>query len=243
MDKKTIAVVAVVALIAVIAAVFLLMPAKDYNAQELADKFIKDYDGEFGEFEILDGGDETTAIMTYAATQKAWDGTDLGAERVMNIKIVHFDTKEEATEEFDNYVQIKEDPYLSKNGSKGMTMVTQTNKLGMADKHCTVLNSTDIVPAEGAEIKTVKASDYGADQIYVLYASYHQADNTKQQYSQFSMVLQDGKNLVVINQSSKAEFSMYVNTAIKDDSEAQDGEIYYTVEDFEKALIDFCKAF
>lgn len=251
MEKKTMTIVcvAVVAVVAIAAVAFFMMNnnEKDYNAQELADKFVKDYDGTFGNF-VVDNGDANEANLSYKATQQNYKGEKLDATRGMKIKIVHFETKDKAAEEFEKYITSTDAPYLSKNGSKGETMVTQVSKLGMADDFPTVLNGTKNVKVTAADkdkatLKDVKASDYGADQIYVLYASYLQDDVTKQQYSQFSMVMLDGKNLVIINQSSKDEYSMYYNVGIDSASQAIAGEKYITVEDFEKALKNFCKAF
>ncbi len=253
MDKKTTTIVAVVvvAVVVIAAVAFVMMNndkggSKDLNAQELAKEFVDDYDGVFGEFTIATGGSATEAEMTYTATQQNWKGEKLSGTRVMNIKIVTCESKEKAAEEFEKYITVADEPYKSKNTSKG-TIFSKLDALGMASKHVTVLNGTKnlsitTVP-ETTTLKTVKASDYGADQIYVLYASFDQTDATKQQYSQFSMVLLDGKNIVVINQSTKDEFSMYYNVGIKDKDEAQTGEVYITVEDFEKELIKFAKTF
>ena len=253
MEKKTmtiIAVVAVVAIVAIVAAVVLMNNnSKEYNAQELAQKFVDDYDGEFGDFTIATGGSPTEAEMKYVATQKNWKGEDLSATRAMNIKIVTCESKEKAAQEFEKYISVADAPYNSKNGSTaGNTILNKLDKLGMAADYVTVLNGTkniDITTIpDNTTLKTVKASDYGADQIYVLYAAYHKTDDaTKQQYSQFAMVLLDGKNIVVINQSSKDEFSMYYNISINEKSKAKEGEAFITVEDFEKELIKFAKAF
>jgi hypothetical protein len=254
MDKKTTIIVAVVAVVVVVvAAVAVVMmnnnnDSKDYNAQELAKDFVDNYHGVFGTFKIADGGSANEAEMTYTATQQNWKGEALDATRAMNIKIVHCETEAIAATEFDKYLTVSDAPYNSKNGSTaGNTIVNKIDKLGMADKHVTVLNGTKNIKLgdvpETTTVKTVKASDYGADQIYVLYASYHQPKADKQQYSQFSMVLLDGKNLIIINQSSKDEFSMYYNLAIKDESETQADEVFVTVAQFEEDLVKFCKAF
>jgi len=252
MDNKTMTIVGVVivAVIAIAGVAFFMMnnnsSEKDYNASEIANNFINNYDGKFGKFTIADGSTDNQAIIGYNADQHNYKGEDLGAKRAMNVKIVHCESKDAAAGEFVKYLTIKDPPYSTKNGSKGETLLSQVNKLGMADKHPTVLLGTDSVKVTGtgAEIKNVKAKDYGCDQIYILYASYHKTDDaTKQQYSQFSLVMQDGKNLIIINQSSKDEFSMYYNTAIMDSSEVPAGGVYISVDDFEKELKNFCKAF
>ena len=210
------------------------------------------YNGAFGEFTATDGMTDGEAIITQAVAQHNYKGEDIGATSVANVKVVHCESEEIAAAEFDKYLTVKDAPYLAKNGSGATaTIVSKTDKLGMADKYVTVLNGTKNIKdsdigkeASGAEIKDVKASTYGADQIYVLYASYIKTDDaTKQQYSQFSMVMQDGKNIVVINQSTKNEFSMYYNVAIDSDSTAVSGEKFITQADFESELIKFCKAF
>lgn len=239
--------VAVAAVVIVAAVAFVMSNSnnnKELNATELAENFVKEYDGDFGKFTIVDGATESQAILTYTAQQQKWDGTKIEDTRTMNILIKHYDSEDQAAKEFDKYATDIDPPYNAKNGKNGLTIVSLTSQLGMAKLHPTVLNgSKNLQPAEGATIKTVKASTYGADQIYVLYAGYDSGYKDSQQFSQFSMVLQDGKDLIIINQSSKNEYSMYINETIKESSEVKSGEVYMTVAEFEKELLEFCKAF
>jgi len=252
MDKKTTAIIAVVAVVVIVAAVAFVMMnnngSKDYNAQEVAKNFVDDYDGIFGDFEIATGGTANLATLSHESIcllksgepQKNDDGSN--KTRTSQIKIIHFETKDEAAAEFDKYISVGDSPYESKNGSKGATILSQVNPVGMAKNYCTVLNGTKNikVTAEGATVKEVKASDYGADQIYILYGSF-----TSDSSAQFTLavgVIQDGKNLIIFNQTSNTGFGLYYNNAIMESTSAV-GIVYITQDDFEGALKTFIKAF
>ena len=235
----TIIVVAVVAIIIIAAAAFFLMNQKNYNAQELALKFVDDYDGEFGEFTIATGGTEGLASLSYTTkcmladgtVQKNKDGTD--KTRDVNFQIYHYDSKDVAAEAFEDFI------INSKNGSKGETLLTQTDKLGMATGFITILDgSKDLAPetiADNTTYKGVKASTYGCDQLYIMYASYSSA--TSAEFTQAAGAILDGCNVIVFNQTTL--FDLYYNVPIKDTV----GSRSITASEFENELMKFAKAF
>lgn len=237
MDKKTTTIVAVVvvAVVVIAAVAFVMMNngGKDYNAQELAEKFVKDYDGDFGEFEIATGGTESLATLTYTTVCLLEDGTpqkdgDKNKTRELNFQIYHYETKEAAQKAYDAF--IKE----SKNGSKGKTLIDQTDKLGMADKFCTVLYAGDNFGVTGDNVKEVKAKDFGCDKLYILYAAYH--SGTSANFTQAAGAVLDGKNVLVFNQTTL--FDLYLHKPIKDTV----GSFSITQSYFEEQLMKFAKA-
>lgn len=248
MEKKTMTIVAVVAVVIIIAAaacVFLL-PAKNYNAQELAEKFVKDYDGEFGDFEVAIGGTADLAILSYTThTKLPATGEELDKTRSSNIKVIHFETKDAATAAYDNYIKIHDAPYESTNGSSGETIYSQLKPVGMASDFVTVLNGTkniELYSIDGVSVKNVKASDYGCDQIYVLYGAYHPTKSTSAAFTLAMGVIQDGNNLIVFNQSTSDKFGLYLNVAIyEDDIVGILAKISQA--DYEKELTKLIKAF
>ena len=133
MASKTVMIigVAVVAIVVIAAAAFVMTQGdKDYTAKELAEKFVKNYDGDFGEFTVELGASDDVAILTQKVEQQNWKGEELGATRGVNIKIVHCESKDAAAAEFDKYLTVKDAPYSTKNGTKGETLVTQVNTTG-----------------------------------------------------------------------------------------------------------------
>lgn len=238
MEKKTLTIVAVVvvAVVVIAAAAFFLMGnnSKNYNAQELAKNFVEDYDGEFGDFEIATGGSENLASLTYTTVCKLADGStqkdgDKDKTRDVNFQIYHYESKDKAAQAFDDFLK------NSKNGSKGKTLLDQTDKIGMADKFCTVLNGTKNFTIEGDNVKTVKASTYGCDQIYILYAAYQSEKSAN--FTQAGGAILDGCNVIVFNQTTL--FDLYLNKPIKDTV----GSYSITQDYFEEQLVKFAKAF
>ena len=66
MASKTVMIigVAVVAIVVIAAAAFVMTQGdKDYTAKELAEKFVKNYDGDFGEFTVELGASDDVASM------------------------------------------------------------------------------------------------------------------------------------------------------------------------------------
>ena len=242
MEKKTTMIigVAIIAIVVIAAAAFVLTQngGKDYNAQELAAKFVKDYDGEFGEFTIATGGSADLASLSYTTTCMLQDGTpqkdgDKNKTRDVNFQIYHYETKELAEKAFTDFIT------NSKNGSKGGTLLTQTDKLGMASNFVTIINgSSTVVPttiADNTTYKEVKASNYGCDRIYVMYAAYQSEKSAE--FTQLVGAFQDGKNVVVFNQTSSLD--IYLNKAIKDTL----GSYGISQADYENELLKFVKAF
>ena len=238
MDKKTTTIVAVVVVaVVVIAAVAFVMSnngSKNYNAQELAKNFVDGYDGDFGKFTIATGGNENLASLSYTTVCMLQDGTpqkdgDKDKTRDVNIQIYHYDSKDKAATAFEDFLK------NSKNGSKGKTLLDQTDKIGMADKFCTVLNGTKNITVEGDNVKTVKASTYGCDQIYILYAAYHSEKSAN--FTQAGGAILDGCNVIVFNQTTN--FDIYFNKPIKDTV----GSYSITQDYFEEQLVKFAKAF
>jgi hypothetical protein len=159
------------------------------------------------------------------------------------IKIIHYDTVDAAAADFDKYISSGEAPYESKNGTKGATILSQVNPVGMANEKNTVLNGTKniTVTATGADVKQVKASDYGADQIYLLYGAYY--SDASAQFTLTVGVIQDGKNLIVFNQTSNTGYGLYLNKPVKEDRAAGNTEPHIPQATFENALANFAKAF
>jgi hypothetical protein len=254
MDKKTMTIVGVVVVvIIVIAAAAIVLSQnnnnqKEYNAQELANNFIKNYDGTFGEFKVANTDSNNAelsatvnCILKDGSIQKNAVGSN--KTRTSMFKIITFESKDKAAEEYDKYISVLDTPYESKNGTKGQTILSQVNPVGMASSYCTVLNGTKNikVTAEGATVKTVKASDFEADQVYILYGAYYSDKNA--QFTLTVGVLQLGKNLVIFNQTSNTGYGIYYNAPVKADSEAAAGEPHITQDNFETALKNFSKAF
>lgn len=236
MEKKTmtIIIIAVVAIIVVAAAAFVLMQPKNYNAQELAEKFVKDYDGEFGEFEIAIGGSKDLASLSQTVTTRDYKG-DAVKERAVNFQIYHYETKELAEKAFKDFI------VNSKNGSQGATLLTQTDKLGMASQYVTIINgSTTIVPnsvADNTEYREVKASEYACDQIYIMYAAFHSENAGTAVYTMAAGAVQDGCNVIVFNQTKILD--IYLPIPIKDTV----GSYSITQDAYDAELKKFVKAF
>jgi len=236
MEKKTmtIIVVAVVAIVIVAAAAFFLMQPKNYNAQELADKFVKEYDGEFGEFEIATGGSKDLASLSQTITTRDYKGDAVG-EREVSFQIYHYETKELAEKAFKDFI------VNSKNGSKGETLLTQTDKLGMASKFVTIINgSKTIVPnsvADNTEYREVKAGDYGCDQIYIMYAAFQSTNVGTAVYTMAAGAVQDGCNVIVFNQTKILD--IYISIPIMDTV----GSYSITQDVYDAELKKFVKAF
>ena len=253
MDKKTMTIVGVVIVVIIVAAAaaFVLTQnnnQKEYNAQELATNFMKNYDGTFGDFKVANTDSDhaelaatVNCILKDGTIQKNADGSN--KTRTSMFKIITFENKDKAAAEYDKYISVIDSPYESKNGTKGQTILSQVNPVGMANTYCTVLNGTKNikVTAEGADVKSVKASDFGADQVYFLYGAYNSDKNA--QFTLTVGVLQFGKNLVIFNQTSATGYGIYLNETIKADSEAASGEPHITQANFENALKSFSKAF
>ena len=248
----TIVGVVIVVIIVAAAATFVLTQnnnnQKEYNAQELANNFMKNYDGTFGDFKVANTDSDhaelaatVNCILKDGTIQKNADGSN--KTRTSMFKIITFENKDTAAAEYDKYISVIDSPYESKNGTKGQTILSQVNPVGMANTYCTVLNGTKNikVTAEGADVKSVKASDFGADQVYFLYGAYNSEKNA--QFTLTVGVLQLGKNLVIFNQTSNTGYGIYLNETIKADSEAASGEPHITQANFENALKSFSKAF
>ena len=231
MDKKVmiIGAVAVVAIVAVAAIAIVLSnnnSSKDYNAKELAEKFVENYDGQFGEFKIQDGADEKVAKMVATVDTYARDGTKLSKTRDQYLDVYHYDTVDEAKAAFNKFL------VESKNGSSGDdTLLTKTDVLGMAKQNLKLI-----------DLREDSAGDYGADHAYFLYASSFTTDSTKYSknaaFGQVAGAFIDGKNVIVFNTST---YSLYLNKTINSDPIT--GERSVTVAEFEAELVKLCKAF
>ena len=231
MDKKVmiIAAVAVVAVVAIAAVAVVMMnnnnSEKDYNAKELAEKFVEKYDGQFGEFKIQDGANESVAKMISTVDTYARDGTKLSKTRDQYLDVYHYDTVDEAKAAFNKFLT------ESKNGSGGETLLTKTDAIGMASQSLKLI-----------DLRENSAGDYGADHAYFLYASSFTTTSSKYStttaFSQVAGAFIDGKNVIVFNTSTN---SLYLNKTI-DDSPIT-GERAVSVDVFESELVKLCKAF
>lgn len=227
MDSKVIiiAVVAVVVVAGAGAGAFFLMnkdnSEKEYNAQELADKFLDDYDGSYGKFTVVEGATENLAKLTATVKTIQHDGNE-GKDRVSNVEIYHYESTEDAHKAFLDFIT------NSKNGSKGKTLLDQTDKLGMASGHLKIY-----------DLREESAKDFGADHAYLFYAAYTSSNATTAEFTQLAGAIEDGKNVIVFNQTSDKD--VYLNKPILDT--VGEGVNGITVDDYEKILKDFCKAF
>ena len=216
--------VAVVAVVAIAAVAIVLMNNQgsedNRNAKEMANDFLKKYDGSFGEFKLSD--DSTDDVAKLSATVKTLkrDGTEAGKDRTSNIEIHHYATKDDAKKAFNDFL------VNSKNGSKGKTLLDQTDVLGMAKESLKIY-----------DLREKSAGDFGADNAYIFYAAYISATNA--QYTQCAGALLDGKNVVVFNQTSN--MAIYLNKAINENPVS--GEKSITVSEYETMLKNLCKAF
>ena len=218
-----IAAVAVVAVVAIAGVAVVLMnnnSEDNRNAKEMADDFVKKYDKSFGEFTVSD--DSTAEVAKLSATVKTLkkDGTEAGKDRTSNIEIHHYETKDDAEKAFNDFIT------NSKNGTKGKTLLTQTDVLGMAKSSLKIY-----------DLRTESASDFGADHAYIFYAAY--LSDTNAQYTQCAGALLDGKNVIVFNQTSNMD--IYLNKAINESPAT--GEKSITVSEYETMLKNLCKAF
>ena len=222
-------VVAVVAVVAIAAVAIVLAnnnnSSKDYNAKELAEKFVEKYDGQFGEFKIQDGADENVAKMVSTLDTYARDGPKLSKTRDQYLDVYHYNTVDEAKAAFTKFL------VESKNGSSGDTLLTKTDAIGMAKQNLKLI-----------DLREKSASDYGADNAYFLYASSFTTDSTKYRtstaFSQVAGAFIDGKNVIVFNTSTN---SLYLNKTI--DTDPISGERSLSVADFESEFVKLCKAF
>ena len=229
MDKKVmiIAAVAVVAVVAIAAVAVVMMnnnnSEKDYNAKELAEKFVKDYEGkEFGEFKVSDDASETSAKLTATCKKVARNGSDLGnRDKDTVIEITHYETKDDAKKAFLDAIT------NSANGTKGKTLLTQQDKLGMANSSVTIV-----------DLREDSASKYGADNAFLFYAAYIGTTMADQQFTMCAGALLDGKNVISFNTST---YSVYLPKAIN--ASPSEGEVYISDADYESLLVAFCKAF
>ncbi len=225
MEKKTMIIVgvAVVAIVVIIAAAFVLTQngeTKDKTAQEVANDFLKSYDGSFGEFTIEDGATDKVAKLSATVKTQLRDGTEAGKERVSHVEIYSYDTKDAAKVAFNDFI------VHSKNGSKGKTLLDQTDKLGMADKSLKIY-----------DLRETSAKQFGADNAYLFYAAF--LSDSSAQYTMCTGALLDGKNVIVFNETINKD--LYLNMAINESP--ADGEKAISVADYEKMLTNFCKAF
>ncbi len=228
MDSKVI-IIAVIAVVVVAGAgtgVYFLMnnnddSEKEYNAQELAEKFIEDYESKaLGEFTIVDGATDTAVQLTSTMTKYTQAGNENG-DRVTNFYIYNYETEDAAHDAFLDYIT------NSKNGSDG-TLLTLQTVLGMATEHLTIYDLRE----DSAQ------DDWGVDHAFIFYASYIGKKSTSSEFSQCAGALQDGKNVIVFNASTD---SLYYNMPIRESiTEGQRGILQA---DFESMLKDFCKAF
>ena len=231
MDKKIliVAAVAVVAIVAV-AAVIVVMNnkggEKDYMANELAEKFIKDYEGkEFGDFKLSDGATKEKAELTCTCKTVSKDGSKEGLRSEPTIIVItHYNNHDDAKQAFLDAIT------HSKNGSKGKTLLDQQDKLGMADKAVKII-----------DMREESASQFGADNAFLFYASYVTTaeKKTNAQYTMVAGALLQGNCVISFNTSTN---SVYYPYAISDGTPIT-GEKNITVDEYEKLLTAFCKAF
>ncbi len=229
MDKKFIivGVVAVVAILAVAAVAVVLINKggeKDYMADELAEKFIKDYSGkEFGEFKLSDGATKEKAELTCTCKTVTKDGSKEGTrEEPSVIVITHYNNHDDAKKAFLDAIT------NSKNGSKGKTLLDQQDKLGMANKAVKIF-----------DLREESASQFGADNAFLFYAAYVSDKKTTAQYTMVAGALLQGNCVISFNTSTNAVYYPY---AISDATPIT-GEKLITVDEYEKLLTAFCKAF
>ncbi len=229
MDSKVI-IIAVIAVVVVAGAgtgVYFLMnnnddSEKDYTAQELATKFCEDYDGEMGTFTVVEGATDEKASITYTTTTKPLNSSVAGKDRVLNVDIYHYEDSDSAHAAFLDFIE------NSKNGSKGKTLLTQQDKLGMATVSLTIY-----------DLREEDAGDWGADHAFLFYAAYTTTEDTTAQFTQCAGAIEDGNNVVVFNKTSVLD--LYLNKPILDSVGA--GVNGITQSDYENVLKEFCKAF
>ena len=227
MDSKVI-IIAVVAVVVVAGAaggaIFLMNKDngdKEYTAQELANKFLEDYDGSYGKFTVVDGATDDLAKLTATVKTIQHDGQE-GKDRVSNIEIHHYASEEDAHKAFLDFIT------NSKNGSKGKTLLDQQDKLGMASGHLKIY-----------DLRETSAGDFGATHAFLFYAAYTSTTPSTAEFTQLAGAIEDGKNVIVFNQTS--DLDVYLNKPILDT--VGEGVNGITVDGYEKILKDFCKAF
>jgi len=233
MDKKTmtIVVVAVVVIVIGIAAAFLLMNNTEKTAEQMANNFVKNNDGEFGTYvidEAITGNDYILLTATQPLLNSLGENVTNSkgeSQRVSSFKIYAYDSKEVAHDEFLEFIT------NSKNGSKGETLLSQQSKLGMASEALMIYDERD---AAGDFCKRI-----GADGAFLFFASYIASKDTSAQYTQCCGAVQYGKNVIVFNET--INFDLYINKAIYD--EAVDGVASITSDYYEAELVKFFKAF
>ena len=232
MEKKTtiIIVVAVIAIVAVAAAAFVLTQGQpEKTARQMADNFVKNSDGSFGEYNIIESNEADYILLKSVQDLKDKNGqpsTSSKGEttRTAYFKIYSYDTKEKAHAAFLDFI------VNSKNGTKGETLLTQEDALGMAGKQeNSVIHIYDY--REGP------AQEFNADHAFVFFASFLSASSA--QYTQCCGALEMGKNVVVFNETTN--FDIYMNKAIYE--EQVTGENCITEEYYISQFQKFCKWF
>ena len=231
MEKKTtiIIVVAVIAIVVIAAAAFVMTQGgQEKTAKQMADNFIKNSDGSFGNYEIME---EDGDYILLKAVQDLKDkngnpSTSSKGEttRTSYFKIYSYETKEKAHAAFLDFIE------NSKNGTRGKTLLDQQDSLGMAGKQ---ENSLIHI----YDYREGDAKEFNADHAFVFYASFLSASSA--QYTQCCGALEMGKNVVVFNETTN--FDIYMNKAIYQNQVT--GENCITEDYYFSQFQKFCKWF
>ena len=193
-----------------------------YAPTNYVNDFLAKYDGSFGDFEVKETGDDYVALATKGNLKTRIDGYDPNAFRESNILVYGYSSEDAAKAAFNEFLA------NSKNGSKGETALSQTDKVGMASNFATV-----------KDYRASGASAFGADAAYYLYGSYYKPGEGGYGYTQCIGAIQDGDKVIVFNETKDCD--LYYSLPIQDSSYA--GTDCVSQAQYEQILMDFSKAF
>ena len=191
-----------------------------YAPTDYVNDFLAKYDGSFGNFKIVETGDNYVALASEGNPKSLIDGIDPSELRESNILVYGYDSEAAAKTAFNEFL------VNSKNGSKGETALTQIDKVGMASNFATV-----------KDYRTSGASEFGADAAYILYGSYYKAATSG--YTQAIGAIQDGDKVIVFNETKDCD--LYCSLPIQDSSYT--GADCISQADYEQKLMNFTRSF
>ena len=184
------------------------------SVAQYVDSFLSKYDGSFGDFVATAAEDGSVELKSQGNLRTRVPGVaEPGKTRESVMTVYGYDTAAAAEKAFDDFLA------NSKNGSKGETILSQTDKVGMAS-----------TPVKLIDLREGGADAYGADKAYLLYGSYYKEANNG--YTQCVGAIQDGTKVAVFNRTIDSD--LYYSLPIS--SEEHNGIDSVSQADYEAAL-------
>ena len=195
-------------------------PVVDPTVSQYVDAFLSKYDGSFGDFAATTAEDGSVELKSQGNLRTRVPGVAEPAKTRESVMTVYgYDTAAAAEKAFNDFLA------NSKNGSKGETILSQTDKVGMAS-----------TPVKLIDLRESGAKAYGADKAYLLYGSYYKEANNG--YTQCVGAIQDGTKVAVFNKTIDSD--LYYSLPIS--SEEHNGIDSVSQADYEAALFRFVRS-